>query len=506
MTGLRRLAGLSQFHERPDLIAWAQTPAGRLTVGVVASLLLLVPLNRSVLMPLCVGLSILLPEKRKIILLLFSPLVALQLVTKRLPELLQSPDLPDTLAAVVPAVLLVLAFVFLSILAAKNFQRLPSPVRRHPVFTLHAINWIIIAILWATPPADFQPSGWRVVTLTLGLVPFLLWRFCYIILSGQRGSAKNSSYADHVLYALPVFGGSAVPFGKGFDYLRRCWAGDREALARSQLAGLKLLCLAVVLAVVWRLMLAFVHGINLGLIKTASEHGLEIYNLGLPQMQALIAARAAGTPLDASLFETWISLFLALIDQVLAIAISGHAIIGVLRLLGFNAFRNTYKPLLAESIVEFWNRFYYYFKELLVEFFFYPVYTRYFKSRQTLRIFAAVMAAAFLGNSYYHLLRDFEVYQVLSLEEALAAAASRLFYTFLLGLGVFVSMMRDQRRRACSPSESPNGLAFLHRLRRIAGVWLFFALIEIWNTHIPVAEFGVRTAFFFSLFGIEIGP
>jgi len=24
-------------------------------------------------------------------------------------------------------------------------------------------------------------------------------------------------------------------------------------------------------------------------------------------------------------------------------------------------FRNTYKPLLAESIVEFWNRYYYYF-------------------------------------------------------------------------------------------------------------------------------------------------
>jgi hypothetical protein len=42
----------------------------------------------------------------------------------------------------------------------------------------------------------------------------------------------------------------------------------------------------------------------------------------------------------------------------------GHMIIGTLRLFGFNVFRNTYKPLLSESILEFWNRYYYYFKEL----------------------------------------------------------------------------------------------------------------------------------------------
>jgi len=505
MTGLRRLAGLSQFHERSDLIAWAQTPAGRLAVWLAACLLLL-PLHRSDLIPLCLGLTILQPERRKSILLLFSPLVALELLAGPLPRLLQAPDLLDTLAAAVPAVLLVLAFVVLSILAAKNFQRLPAPVRRHPVLTLHLINWIIIAILWAMPPAAVEATAWRAVTLALGVVPFLLWRCCYILLSGQRGSAKGSSYADHLLYALPAFGGSLVPYGKGFDYLRRCWAGDREALARTQLAGLKLLCLAVLWTVARRSIHAFIHGTDTGWIRVASDHGLEPYTLGLPRLQDLIAASVAGAPPETSLAGAWLSLFLALVVQVLGIAISGHAIIGVLRLLGFNVFRNTYKPLLAESIVEFWNRFYYYFKELLVEFFFYPVYTRYFQARPTLRIFAAVMAAACLGNSYYHLIRDFEAYQGLSLVEALAAATPRLFYTFLLGLGVFVSMMREQRRRGHPAADTPSRFAFLHRLRRIAGVWLFFALIGIWNTHLPAAEFCGRTAFFFSLFGIEIAP
>ena len=39
-----------------------------------------------------------------------------------------------------------------------------------------------------------------------------------------------------------------------------------------------------------------------------------------------------------------------------------------------------------EPVVEFWNRFYYYFKELLVEFFFYPVYARYFRNHQRRRL------------------------------------------------------------------------------------------------------------------------
>ena len=79
-------------------------------------------------------------------------------------------------------------------------------------------------------------------------------------------------------------------------------------------------------------------------------------------------------------------------------------IVGCIRLLGFNVFRNTYKPLLAESIVEFWNRYYYYFKELLVEFFFYPTYLRSSWARPGIRMFLAVFAAAFIGNMYYHVL------------------------------------------------------------------------------------------------------
>src|SRR6187431_953360 len=89
------------------------------------------------------------------------------------------------------------------------------------------------------------------------------------------------------------------------------------------------------------------------------------YALNLPHLRELIAS-----PDAFRLPTAWLSIFLELFAVTLELAASGHMVIGCLRLFGFNVFRNTYKPLLAQSIVDFWNRFYYYFKELLVEFFF----------------------------------------------------------------------------------------------------------------------------------------
>src|SRR4030095_1930965 len=68
-------------------------------------------------------------------------------------------------------------------------------------------------------------------------------------------------------------------------------------------------------------------------------------------------------------------------------------------------YRNTYKPYQATSIADFYNRIYYYFKELLVAFFFYPSYLRYFKKHPRLRLFTATLAAAGLGNILFHFLR-----------------------------------------------------------------------------------------------------
>ena len=69
---------------------------------------------------------------------------------------------------------------------------------------------------------------------------------------------------------------------------------------------------------------------------------------------------------------------------------------------------------------------------------------------QRTRIFLAIMAAAAVGNLYYHLLRD-----ITALRDARstcepppgAGSAARATYSLFLALGIYVSMMREQARR-----------------------------------------------------------
>ena len=70
-------------------------------------------------------------------------------------------------------------------------------------------------------------------------------------------------------------------------------------------------------------------------------------------------------------------------------------------------------------------------------------------------------------------------------------------YCFLLALGIAVSMLRQRTQR-----RSPETPPVLVRIRRIAGVWIFYALIQIWNA--PAVGVGSlqRLDFFLSLFGL----
>ena len=369
--------------------------------------------------------------------------------------------------------------------AAVSFGRLPAPVRRHPQWALHASYWLMLVVLWTTTPAA---GLWRAVLFGLALLyPVVIWRCAYLVLAGQHGRMKGTGITDHVFYLWPAYGGSSTPYGKGLAYLSQHEASTTEDLARSQLAGIKLLLLAVV----WRLVLTLfegtVYGSGNGL--TRATGGL---TLGVPDLSALLAQTGSPAPMQG-----WMSVYCQLFEDVLRLAVKGHLIVGMLRLWGFNVFRNTYKPLLAESVVEFWNRYFYYFKELLSTFFFMPTFTGVGKRLRhwpRLRLLAAVFAAAFVGNVYYHVIKDAAAMAQGQLLLVLQAQQSRMFYCLLLALGIFVSMLREQQRRGQS---ARGGTA--PRWLRVFGVWTFFSLISIWNTD-GGAPFLNRVHFFLGLF------
>ncbi len=383
---------------------------------------------------------------------------------------------------------LLLGLVYLCYLSATHFRRLPAPVRRRPQLSLHMVFWLMVAAIWMTPE---EAGLWRTVLALIALsLPYLLWRCGYMLMSGQRGRAAGTSFRDHLFYLWPIWGGTNTPAGKGWDYLSQCEAQSAQAYARSGLAGIKLL----ILSGLWELSLLLLGGLVYADAKNSLTALVGGYGLGIPRLK-----RIANGEVAASWLTTWASLYFELVWDTLIIAARGHQWIGVLRLFGFNVFRNTYKPLLAESIIDFWNRYYYYFKELLVEFFFFPTYARCFRKSLRLRMLAAVFAAAFVGNMYYHLLQAKNDLIAGQWAELWGHLGPRLFYCALLSLGIYFSMLRQQKQRG-KVGAGKAGMADFRKLRRIAGVWTFFSLINLWDIRSSLTILG-RARFLFSLFG-----
>ena len=387
------------------------------------------------------------------------------------------------------AMLALLGLVYLLYLAAAHFSQLPAAVRRRPQIALHALFWLLVALAWTAPA---EAATWRTVIILVALsMPYLIWRSGYMLMSGQRGTAAGTSFRDHLIYIWPTWGGTNTPIGKGADYLSQCEAQSTDAYATSVLAGTKLL----ILSAIWEGAKFLIGALVFSYPKSPLRPFLGDYGLEIPRMRRILIGEVA-----APLPVMWLSLYLEMILETVDIAARGHRWIGILRLFGFNAFRNTYKPLLAQSVVDFWNRYYYYFKELLVEFFFFPTYVRYFRARPKLRIFAAVFAAAFVGNMYHHVLRADNILVAGELAQLWTRLNPRLVYCVLLAFGIYISMLRQQKKRgraAAAVTESTP----LRKLIRIAGVWTFFSIIYIWDLkgNMTIA---MRFGFFLSLFGL----
>jgi hypothetical protein len=391
---------------------------------------------------------------------------------------------------VVPAIAfpLLLAIVYSLYLGAVHFKRLPAVVRARPQICAHLFFWVLLLVIWLAPhPAGL---GIGVLALIAACFPYLIWRAGYMLYSGQRGKAVGTKFRDHLFYIWPIWDGTNTPPGKGHDNLTRAEALGAQTYARSILAGVKLL----VLVLLWKALLQVMAAVVYGDAKSPLTPLLGGYDLGIPRVKQILNGDAA-----PSLVITWASLYCDLVWESLFLASKGHAWVGIIRLFGFNVFRNTYKPLLAETIVDFWNRYYYYFKELMVEFFFFPTYLRYFRTRPALRIVAAVFAAAFLGNMYYHVLQARRPLVDGDFEALWRQLGARLVYCFLLAIGITLSMLRQQKKRGQTGAAGvPRG--GVYRLRRIAGVWTFFAVINFWNVtaRITIAE---RARLFASLLG-----
>ena len=353
---------------------------------------------------------------------------------------------------------------------------------RRPVATL-LVGYILLLTI-----ASYAPLS---VTQQAYLWGFLIILGNYIWYLAYSLHDRNAEPGTKFIYQLghyqPFWGGSNTPFPKGAAYLRKIEAKNAEELAISQLKGIKLLYWAFILSIV------------LGIFKMV-VYGRPFYNLALPVHLAIpsvndaLAHTRSGEPYHW--YINWAVVLVDFIKALLTLSIWGHVIIATCRMAGFKALRNTWSPLRSKTIAEFWNRYYYYFKELLVEFFFYPTFLKYFKTRPRLRMFMATMAAAGLGNMLYHFFRDIHIIMALGIWGALKAFQVYVFYGLLLGTAIGLSQLRNQHRK-----QSTHWLNIY--ITAPVTVLGFFGISHIFG--LPYPGYGLDVYFQFLLNMINIG-
>jgi len=321
--------------------------------------------------------------------------------------------------------------------------------QRPIVFLLTGFTVLILSACTTSPHSLTYSVLWPLV----GVAASYVWFIGYALI--DRNSKPSKDLTLELTAFRPLWGSTNTPFPKGAAYLRRIEARDPEQLAIVQLKALKLLAWAILLAVFFGLWNSIFH----------------VY-LGIPTSERALTLSVEGTPVAWHL--RWESLILAFFESILSISIMGHRIIASCRIAGFNALRNTYRPLSSTTISEFFNRFYYYFKELLVDFFFYPTFLRYWKGHRRLRMVFATFAAVFFGNTFFHFTRDWQIICDVGIWRAIENYEASLFYCFILAAALSISQLR--KRGPKIPT-----LVRGHILPAV-GVGLFYCLLNIFVT------------------------
>ncbi len=406
------------------------------------------------------------PEHRKVFLIpaaaafaLVTPAVELDVLRELAPQRAASAFVKFWPVAV--PIVWAMAFVYLGIV-----HRFPkSIVAKRPVIGLVGVLCMLMAASALLPLRGFS---WLIVAAITMCFAQYLWFFAYWV-SENHTRAKSKSLIRTGFWR-PFWGFTNVPYGKGAAYLEKVEAKDDDELATSQIKGMKLIFWAIVLTAMIVLVNKFVYRVPPGVSLTKAPY--ESAAAIIPTYQMSLDAMQAGRPYAVPV--RWLALILFFLLRVAGLTVWGAKVIAVARMAGFNAFRNTYRPFEALTIMEFYNRIYYYFKELLVTFFFFPAYLRYFKKRPKVRLFMATLAAAGLGNWMFHFLRDQELIFRHGFWAALLMYRSYAVYALILGVAISVSQMRSMANKG----KLPVGLA---KVRAFAVIMLFYLLICIFE-------------------------
>jgi hypothetical protein len=405
--GFRGLRLIPPLETYPTVLSFVQTTAGKLVLLSVfgIGLRFASPYWLPILLLLAVLTSF--PHQRRILLSFGTVLWTFASSARRGP-----------IGLIETAVILTIA----GLLFSAGSRLTGSWFRRRPLVVLlggFGVLTAMLGLLRAHLP--YQTEVWSLLILFGTYIGFIGYSLLDI------NSKTGDDFTRQLGTYRPFWGSTATPIPKGAAYLRRIEAKGPEQLGIAQIKGVKLLAWAFVLMITLRAFTWLVH-----------EY------LGVPAFDTVLEWSVKRVPFAWSI--AWLSLISAFFERMLELSVWGHQIVAICRVAGFMAPRNTYRPLESRSIAEFWNRYFYYYKELLVDFFFYPTFARYFKRWPRFRLFAATFAAAAIGN----IILTFYSHQIvfvgeLGLWDTLRGFSVYIVYSVLLAIGIGVSQLRKAR-------------------------------------------------------------
>jgi hypothetical protein len=469
-----RPRNLLAIDERPALVAFAMTLRGQITLAVTFGLLLAFafPPRIAAIALLSATAVAHLGSPRREYALLCGTLasVLLEPVWYTSDEYDQFLAQATADAAISARTLQRLLTVALFATSAAAFvwvaQRPKALLSQHPVLVMLTVLALTTIVgLYGLEPGISQV--WIVAAIKI--VAVYMWFICYGVVDQRAPKRPPLAFS---LGTLRGFWGSfSPPIGKGAAYLARVRCRSPEELAVTQLKAVKLL--------LWSFLMF--------LLSDALQAAMAA--LGIPELKVQLAGaeHAVFSPIS----HGWAALIVATAAAALELAGWSHRVVACARFAGFKLPRNTYRPLASRSIAEFWNRYYYYFKEMLVDFFFYPTFFRCFKKHPRLRVFFATFMAAGVGNAIFHFVRQLDLLFTMGPREATLGFTSYLFYCGVLALAIGISQARGggQARAAQSPT-------FSNRTKSFVCVWgLVLLLHPFGGVEERVYSFGARCAF-----------
>lgn len=477
-----RLRSSLAIDEHDWFIAFAQTVRGRLLMLVVA-IMALAPqfgYRAAVLAVTAAMAAVVWPQKR--VLILFTATWAGTFLATGLGDfdtldnirvVITQEHLPGEVSIVLAIGLLCLFFIAAACILYRVQCAPHSLLARKPLVILLAVEAMLCGL------GSFGLlNGWPRAVLWSAIFVFTpyLWFLPFAIVDLR--SRAPSSILMQMALLRPFWSPTYLPFGKGAAFLRKHLSVTPEDLAVTQIKAIKLL--------IWANILFAVRSA----LRWALEDRMHFSNIG-EAMDAFLANRPY--PLSTG----WAALVVSTARYCLQIAAWAHLFVGIARLAGYRLPRGSWRPLESLTLMDYFNRFHYYFKELLVDLFFVPTFFKVFRKHPRLRMFFATFMAAGIGNGIWHFVRDISLVATTGPAAALERFTSYAFYCAVLATGVGISQIRANL--GARPSQTLIG-----RLYSFFFVWSFVTCMHIFSNGSLHYTLGERLSFLASLFGVSL--